>query len=253
LRVHVINLDRSPDRLAEFTAANGHLTELTRFPAIDGRSLDIPWLVRNGIVTEDIGTHYNVGAVGAALSHAALWERAIEQQQATTICEDDAILKKDFDRHAADVMQTLPPDWDFILWGFNFDLFLIFEMLPGVSHCLAQFEQDRMRASTAIFQEQKLIPHAFRLIWAFGIPCYTVSPAGAGALRSRLVPFRPLTLPCPEGMRAAPYMPYYRVLGVDGALNSVYRDLNAYLCFPPLAISKNEPAKSTIQTDTASG
>lgn len=248
MRVQVINLDRSAGRLAEFTRVNAHLADAVRFPAVDGKRLDLATLARHGLVSADIASNYTMEAVGCALSHAALWESAIAEPQPTTICEDDAILKHRFDHHAAEVMRTLPADWDLILWGFNFDLFLIFEMLPGVSHCLAQFEQERMRAAAAAFQEQSADSRAFRLSWAFGIPCYTVSPAGARALRNRLVPFRPMTLPCPQGIRAAPNMPYYRVLGVDGAMNSVYRELNAFVCVPPLAISKNDRAASTIQT-----
>ncbi len=45
----------------------------------------------------------------------------------------------------------------------------------------------------------------------------------------------------PGGERAAPHATHFRVLGVDGALNTVYRDLNAYVCFPPLVVqARNE-------------
>jgi hypothetical protein len=33
---------------------------------------------------------------------------------------------------------------------------------------------------------------------------------------------------------------HYRVLSIDGALNSVYRDINAFVSFPPLVVTKNE-------------
>jgi len=40
MQIHLINLDRSPERLTEFTARNRHLTDVTRFTAIDGRHVD---------------------------------------------------------------------------------------------------------------------------------------------------------------------------------------------------------------------
>jgi hypothetical protein len=45
VHVHVINLDRSPERLAEFRSVNRHLAALSR--AVAGSKLD-PELERNG-------------------------------------------------------------------------------------------------------------------------------------------------------------------------------------------------------------
>jgi len=247
VRVHFINLDRSKDRLAEFTRTNSHLSELSRFSAVDGHSLDIPSLAQSGAVSTDILDNYTRGSVGDAMSNLALWDMAINTGQDVTICEDDAIVNRGFERGTEEVIRTLPPNWDLVLWGWNFDLFMIFEMLPGVSGCLAQFEQDRMRLAADAFQDLALTPRALKLIWAFGSPCYTVSPKGARALKNGLLPFRPMMLSCPEGIRAPPRMPYYRVLGHDGALNSIYRHLDAHVCIPPLVITKNDHAASTIQ------
>lgn len=247
MRVHVINLDRSAERLAEFTRVNAHLSQVTRFAAVDGPRLDLATLARHGLVSDDVLANFTMGSLGCALSHAALWDSAIRSGEALTVCEDDAIFNRYFERCAAEIMASLPVDWDIVVWAWNFDLFTYFELLPGVSGCLAQFDQDRMRTAAGDFQDLALSPRAFRLIWSFGTPCYTVSAKGARQLKSRLLPFRPLTLACPEGIRAPPQMPYYRVLSIDGALNSVYRELSAFVCFPPLAITKNEHAASTIQ------
>lgn len=251
MRVHVINLDRSPDRLNEFLRVNGHLTELRRVSAVDGRTLDLRALTRQGLVTENILDNFTIGGIGAAMSNLDLWNLAIATGHNVTICEDDAIFNRHFEAGAQNVLDMLPEDWDVVLWGWNFDLFLYFEMLPGVSNCLAQFEQEPMRANIRGFQEQFVEPRPFRLQWAFGYPCYTVSPKGARAIKQRLLPFRPMTIPFPEGLRAKPYMPYYRVLGVDGAMNANYRSLNAYVSFPPLVITRNEHGISTIQDEAS--
>jgi glycosyl transferase family 25 len=247
LHVHFINLERSSDRLAEFRNVNSHLAETTRFPAVDGSKVDIASLAANGLATADILSMFRIGAVGVAMSNIALWDLAIQSGSNVTIAEDDAIFHRQFDRSAEQLIAGLPADWDLILWGWNFDLFLSFEMLPGVSLCLAQFEQDRLRANIGAFQAQSILPRAYRLRWAFGIPCYTVSAKGARALRSKCLPLRPMLIPCPEGAKAPPHAKVFRNVGIDNTMNSVYPELNAFVCFPPLVVVKNEPARSTIQ------
>jgi len=248
LHVHFINLDRSTDRLAEFKAVNSHLAEVTRIPAIEEQRIDIQSLTQQGLVKGDILSMYPIGAVCQALSHRALWNKAIESGMPITIADDDAIFNLNFDFCAAEVIKTLPPDWDVILWGWNFDLFMIFDMLPGVSPCVCQFDQDKMRLNTRAFQQMSISPRAHKLIWSFGHTSYTVSPKGAESLRSRCFPLQPMLVPCPEGIRTPPHSPNYRNVGLDNTMNNVYRHLNAFICFPPLVISTNEHAKSTIQT-----
>jgi glycosyl transferase, family 25 len=247
LRIHFINLDRSKDRLAEFRSVNGNLTDAVRFPAIEGRSLDIQALARDNVVTADVLNTYHIGAIGCAMSNIALWDKVIETGQPLTICDDDTIFNHQFELQAEQVLSTLPPDWHFVLWGWNFDSFFCFEMLPGVSSCLALFEQDRLIPNVEVFQHQTVSPRVYRLLWAWGHPCYTVSPRGARELKSKLLPFRPMVIPCPEGYKRRPCPPYFTVTGMDGALNGIYRDLNAFACFPPLVVTKNEHASSTIQ------
>ena len=242
MRVNVINLDRSADRLAEFMAVNGHLA-ISRFPAVDGEQLDISSLIDRGIFTQPVLEYYSLGAVGCAMSHVALWDLAIESGQNVTLAEDDAIFNPAFEGCANELIKTLPANWDFILWGWNFDDPVCFEMLPGVSHCLARFEVNRMRSNIRSFQEQCVSSRPFKLLWACGIPSYTISPKGACSLKNNLLPLRPLRIPHPDADNPS----QFATMGIDMALNSIYRHLNAFVCFPPLVITKNEVAKSTIQ------
>jgi len=247
LRVYVINLDRSQDRLAEFAAVNSHLTELERFPAIDGRSLDLAALVHQGLVTPDVLSSFSMGALGNALSHASLWQAAAVRNQPLTVAEDDVIFHAQFEALAAQVINELPPDWDFISWGWNFDVMMIFDMLPGVSPCIAQFDQHKMRLHTREFQQLSLSPRAHRLLWSFGMTSYTVSAKGAQILRSKCFPLRPMIIPWPQGVPQLPGSPSFHNLAIDTTLNGLYQHLNAYVCIPPLALTKNEHAKSTVQ------
>jgi glycosyl transferase family 25 len=239
MRINLINLERNPERLGEFKTVNGHLSDVERVSAVDGEKLDLGALAREGLVSADVLNTYTMGAVGLALSHFKLWDSAIASGEAVTIAEDDAIFNRDFETYADEVMKTLPADWDMIVWGFNFDLFLCFDMLPGVSTCLAQFEQDRLRVGIEAFQSQALSPRAFRLGWAFGTPCYSISAKGAQALRGKCIPLRPRLLSFPMGRRVAPFSAH----GIGVLMNLFYGGLDAFVCIPPL----NESSKSTVQ------
>jgi GR25 family glycosyltransferase involved in LPS biosynthesis len=250
LHIHLINLDRSPERLAEFCRVNSNLnTTIFHFPAIDGRTLDIETLARQGLVTRDIVSPqmFSVGALGCAMSNIALWDKAIADREFLTVCEDDAILNDRFIPCAEEVLKTLPADWDMIYWGFNFDMFLSFEMLPGVSHATTMFDQGRMRTNAENFQRKAITPQAFKLLWAFGTCCYSISPKGANALKQKILPLAPRVTPFPEGARAYPYSPSWRHVGVDNAINAVHRQIKSFVCFPPLVITQNEAENSTVQ------
>lgn len=247
MHIHLVNLDRSPERLTAFCDLNRYLTSVSRFPAVEGRDLNLDVLVQQGLVTKDILSMFPVGALGCAMSNLALWDRSIASNQVITISEDDAIFNYGFEPRAEELIKTLPQDWDIIFWGFNFDMFLCFDMLPGVSPCVATFNQDQMRAGTAVFQQQAITPRAFKAIWVFGTACYSVSPRGAKVLKSKIVPLRPQVIPLPEAKNVPPFSPAWRTVGIDNCINAVHREINSFVCFPPLVISKNEPAKSTIE------
>ena len=247
MQIHVINLDRSADRLAEFVAANAHLENLQRFAAVDGKSQDIPALVANGIFEQGVAEHYGAGAVGAALSHLALWNKAIESNQVLTVCEDDAIFNRHFEPAAESVLAALPSDWDFILWGWNFDSYLLFELMPGVSPCLSCFDEAQMRDGAARFQAQAIAPQSFKLVRALGIPCYSISAKGARILKTSCLPLPKIKVHFPGLNR------HYSNFGIDIMMNHNYPEIKAFVSFPPLVITKNEIKKSTIQADFSPG
>jgi GR25 family glycosyltransferase involved in LPS biosynthesis len=116
LKVHVINLDRTPDRLRKFRTVNAHIKNMERVSAVDGQKFNMADLVKQGLVTADIlqPEYYTVGAVGNAMSHVAMWNRAIETGKPITVAEDDTVFNFRFERCAADVLESLPPDWDYV-------------------------------------------------------------------------------------------------------------------------------------------
>lgn len=182
------------------------------------------------------------------MSHLALWNLAIERGENITVAEDDAIFNLNFENRAVALMEQLPVGWDFILWGWNFNKSLCFEMLPGVSPCLGRFDLEKMRSSTGTFQSQLIAPSLFKLLWAVGIPAYTISPNGARLIKSKLLPLRPVMVPHPDVENPS----QVSASGIDMALNTIYRDLDAFVCFPPVVITKNNAATSTISVSESS-
>ena len=236
----LLNLDRSPDRLAEFVRVNGHLGTVTRFAAVDGRTLDPQILVAQRLVEPAVLPTYTPGALGAACSHLGLWAKAVEEARAITVCEDDAILHRQFPALADGLIATLPPDWDVVLWGWNFDSYLQFDLLAGVSTCLAAFNQATMRGGIDAFQNHAAAPRLFRLLRAFGTACYSISPKGAAILRSHCIPLRPMPVWFDGLNREIPNT------GLDIMMNAAYPSIQAYVSFPPLAITENRHETSTI-------
>lgn len=237
--VHVINLDRSANRLSTFTATNQHLKNIVRFPAVDGGAMDRAKLRADGIFTT-VMPDYSHGAVGCALSHVSLWQKAVAESEAFTIAEDDAIFNIHFEAEAGDLLRSLPPDWDILLWGWNFDSILFFDFLPGVSPCLGAFSESGIREQASVFQKLDVKPQAYRLQKAFGLLAYAVSPHGAEKLLHHCLPIREMEVFCPGLNR------FVANSGIDVMMNALYPKINALVSFPPLAVSKNEKTTSTV-------
>ena len=240
LRTVLINLARSTGRLAEFERLNPHV-KAERFPAVEGAALDLDALVRAGRITADLG--YAPGALGNAFSHRALWEVAHATGAPVTVLEDDARLCANFASEAARVIGTLPPDWDYIQWGWNFDTMMFFEMLPGVSRAVALCEQDRMRGALPEFHAMAVETRPFRLTRSLGIPAYTVSPGGAGKLLSVTRTLRPMQV-------------WFPVIGhrpntsIDYVMSGIFEQMGAFVAFPPLVLTANDHAISTVLART---
>lgn len=209
MRVNLINLDRSPERLRSFREINSHI-DFVRFSGIDAATLG-----------RDV-------MYGCAMSHLTLWGQVISAGKQLTICEDDAIFSHFFEGDAERILATLPPGWDIILWGWNYDTTLHFYMGPPgfPSPCSVQFDEDQLRLTADRFQAIVTSPRAFRLTRAYGTVCYTISPAGAEKLVQHC---------------AQLFAP------IDIMLNEAYAQMNSFVSFPPLVITKNEPAPSTAQ------
>lgn len=238
MEISLINLDRQPDRLASFQRFNAHLSQVTRVAAMEGGNYSRAVLLEKNIFAEPM-PGYTAGAIGCALSHLSQWENAFNTGKVTTVAEDDALFHPDFESLAPEVIKSLPCEWDIVLWGWNFDSILLFDMLPGGLSCLGMFDQSQLRASLDAYRTSKIAPQAYRLLRAFGTVCYSISPAGAGRMHKHCLPIRPMESFYPGLNRTLPNE------GIDRMMNAAYPQLRAYVCFPPLVVTENDHATST--------
>jgi GR25 family glycosyltransferase involved in LPS biosynthesis len=235
--LYVISLARTPQRWRAFEAANRGGPAYTRFDAVDGLKTDRGELVAGGLMTGDLA--YTAGAIGCALSHIAFWRACALADGPVTVCEDDAILHPDFQACAA-AAADLKPDFDLILWGWNFNSVLAGEVFEGAPFAMG-FDEARMRQSTAAFRSTSPRPTLLRLNRAFGTLCYTLSPKGAAKLLALCLPLAPLRVFFPLLDRESDNT------GIDIPMNAAYPQMAAYAAFPPLALTLNETALSTVE------
>ena len=237
MKKFVITLDRTPDRWAEFRARNKELT-VARFNAFDGLCLDRTKLAQEGLT--EVGLRYSQGALGCASSHVELWRRCAAGGEAFMVLEDDAVVHQDVEVLFYRLREPLPVGWDYLALGFNMDCPVQFELLPGVTPCRGTFLADGVAANLKKFKSLELRPIAYRLQLCFGTPGYVITPTGAQKLLKLLLPLKNFTMTASCGLDL-------KNAGIDVALNSVFAKINAYVSIPPLVITPNNKAASTVQ------
>lgn len=238
MAVHVITLDRTPERREKFSRRNAHLQRVVRFSAVDGKQLDLAALRRDGLLQGD--PPYTPGAIGASLSHATLWRKAAASGETLTIAEDDAVFAGNFATASAGLLAALPADWDFVLWGWNFDAYLWVDLIPGVSPAVLSMDQNRMRQNIEVFPQQTVTPQPMKLLHSFGLPCYSVSPRGVQRMLEFCLPVRPLMIAF-EGFGVV-----VENRSLDMMLNGIMPKLNGFVSIPPLVLTENRKEQSTI-------
>jgi glycosyl transferase, family 25 len=230
--IRVISLARQPDRRSEFLRRNPHVAS-TFLDAVDGHALGIEQIRESGLFLAEVETTYDAHAYGVAMSHWQSWNEAAASDTPLTIAEDDALFRHDFEARSDAVLAALPADWDFVLWGWNFDSVVCVHAMGDSSPVAMLFDQPRLRASLDAFQSLTSPVQAFRLERAFGLPAYTVSPKGAAKLLPLCFPQRQQSVWLPVFNRSL------ENIGVDVATNAAYPRTQSFACFPPLAVTPN--------------
>lgn len=239
MQIHLINLDRDADRLAKYREINPHLQDIVRPYAVPGRELNKIELQRAGMIMPDL--RYNDSSLGNAHSHIMLWEKAVRTATQITVSEDDAIFVAGFKSAAESLLGTLPSDWDFVQWGWNYDAFLWVEMPAGVSGCKISCDQDELRKNLDRFRSSTVASTLLRLRHSFGIMGYTISPKGAAELLRLCLPLRDTLIDFP-GFNVT-----IENLTIDAMMNFAYPKIKAFVAVPPLVVSENRAETSNTR------
>jgi GR25 family glycosyltransferase involved in LPS biosynthesis len=119
---HVINLDRSVDRLTAFKAnASSVGLDVTRWAGVNGKTLGPADVLKQGVprdIYEKHAAKKRLGVIGCYLSHATLL-RHLESVPCGAgdyhlLFEDDAQLPQDFLTRLQGAIARLPVDWDIL-------------------------------------------------------------------------------------------------------------------------------------------
>lgn len=120
---HVINMDKSVDRLRDFqTRAAAAGLEVIRWAGVDGSKLTFAEAEAKGIPREMFEKHsQRKGVLGCYLAHKTLLEKLCAMNCAATdvhlIFEDDALVPADFRQKWKTTCALLPPNWEGIQLG----------------------------------------------------------------------------------------------------------------------------------------
>lgn len=240
MRVCYLNLQRRADRNAQFLRWNASVVDLERVEAVDGARLSTEELVREGVIEGPLN-RCTAGSLGCAASHKRMWQRAVAEQAVVTVAEDDAVLNRHFAEKAPALLGRLPPDWDFVLWGWNFDAILHVEIIEGMKRAIIRSDRRPLGRRLAEFQEKDYDASLLPLIAAFGTVCYSISPKGAKQLLDLCFPLQYKRIAVP-GMRFK--LP---TATIDVVMIQHYRNLKSYVCVPPLAWTENDKSVSDIE------
>lgn len=228
--LHYINLDHRKDRNRAMLKNNGKAIQLVRYSARDGSKY------KHAAGPKLVG--YTRAQAACAYSHAALWRRALETGKNITIAEDDVILRADFARARAAIIAALPLDWDIILWGWNPRKFWQITMCDSLISLAGIFSPDNLYERPEKFQActNPLVP--LRLVHAWSMCVYTISPACAAKMLPKIVPLADRWVYTVDNKN--------KILedGIDTAMNAHYRNLSAWICLPPIAITNLDQTDS---------
>lgn len=237
---YVINLARTPERLASFLRQNsGCGIDFKRFEAADGSAISEDEAVHLNLIKR--GTKWNSkGTIGVALSHRNLWEATIAEGRPRLIFEDDAFIRDDFRPVFAAAIAPLTA-WDIILLGYNSDALVEFNVAGDFDMSGLLTVKHPNAAQLAKFTRSRNTAGLFRLRHAFGISGYAISPAGARKLIARCFPMDNRLIE----FKAAKHR--FNAFSIDCMMNVFYREIDAYAFVGPLVLPLNDWEASTVE------
>ena len=242
LQLAVISLARTPCRWDAFKKRLGNQPwPLERVWGVDAELIsdnDLNHLLTRRRLSAS-ALAWPKGQVGCALSHQLCWRKCIASGMPMLVFEDDALLAKNWHVHLEQSFNELPiEDWDLLLLGWNQDSCLQVEWAKGLS--ASYFFHPRYPSQQHLqvaLNEPSIARGWSRVIRSFGLAGYVVSVNGAKRLLSWSVPLRTLEI-------TNPVMRPGTCFSLDGQLNGLYPEINAWVLSPPLIVGANEKMSS---------
>jgi len=230
-----ITIEPQGQRYAEFKSNNNHL-EITPFTAIKGSDLSKQEIISQGLATEELmATNlWTAGGIGCAASHRYVRDQVANGSKGYLVLEDDCYTHPriaDFISSNLDQLMAT----DICFFGTNTDSILQ-SVSPTGLVSVSIFEpkhpnQEWIRNALSKTRTEKVEIH--RLLKAFGLYSYFISPSGARRLNQRTFPLSLRTTAIPLITRHMP------AAGTDRAGCGIYSQLKAFVCHPFLAYTPN--------------
>lgn len=228
-------------RLDAFFKANPHLQDVVVVQGSKGDQLDRNQMVADGLITSAAAVSEKVTA--GMIGHAhSIWRICIECvaiERPILLMEDDVkthhgiyeFLSANRDRFSAK---------DFVALGFNTDAPVAWKTDGGLIH--ATMFEPRFPDYEWIeryFQKTQVDSISmYKLLCMFGTCCFLVMPSGAQKILSVGYPLTVETTPIPFLKHPMPGV------SIDRRLNAIYKNIDASICIPPVALSPNDKKTS---------
>jgi GR25 family glycosyltransferase involved in LPS biosynthesis len=235
----ILTIPKNVRRLETFLDANRRSgLELVPYFGVEPHMFTRDELVAQRLIDADLHPRFRLGYIAHALSCRNIWILAAQATEPTFVFEDDAYVADDVAAKVALATAGLS-EWDILLLGYNTDSILDI-LLSDEMRLLSKFsvKNPTPEQIQAIIQQPN--PRVFRLYQAFATCGYVISPRGAQACLEACFPLRNVVVKVPAlGRSLFTYT-------LDCTLNTVYRDLRAYAFLPPLVLTTNDHAGSSI-------
>lgn len=161
--VYCVNMDRRPERWEFMQSQFARLRmPVQRWPAVDGRELDVHALAAGGLINPKalpryflpdeqklFGVDLTAGGIGCALSHMQIWKDVVENypddgKSWFLVAEDDCQFSPDFsEERLRSRLAQVPDDWEMVFLG-GADLMrrqASLEVAPGVRRLYRGFRE----------------------------------------------------------------------------------------------------------------
>jgi len=232
----VISLDPSGPRYQAFAVRNQHLHAAV-FQAVRGDGINLHDCIEANLITPNLANSglLHPGTMGAALSHRALWQQAAAGSTGMLILEDDVVSHPEL---AAWISANHPQllRHDLTHFSINTDSILTTVSAQGLqeSRVFHPKHPDQSWIDTALARTALSEIRVSRLLKAFGMCCYFISPQGAAKILEHTFPLTLATTAIPLISDAMPGF------SIDRRLNAFYPTLQTWITLPFLAYTPND-------------